>query len=181
MPVIILLRAVNLGARNRVPMADLKRMAADLGAQGARTLLNTGNLIVDAAPLGFEDSLLKRIASDLGVVTSCVRITDDDARAALALCPFGTDPAEARFSAVYAAFLSAQPSAEAAASLETGDFGDDHAAVRVLPSGAAVAFLGYAAAVHSSTLSNARVEKILGVTATSRSLSTVARFAQTQP
>lgn len=166
-----LLRAVNLGARNKVPMADLRRIAADLGATGVRTVLNTGNLLTDSAPAGFGPALLERISSELGVTTSLVRVHDGDLRDALSSCPL--DPAD--YSVIYAAFLSAAPSAEAAAALEEADFGPDRAALWTNGSACAVV-LGYASTVHGSGLSNARIEKILGVTATSRNLSTLAKL-----
>ncbi len=188
-----LLRAINLGARNKVPMADLRALAADLGATGVRTLLNTGNLLTETAPPGFTDDLCARIASDLGVTTSCVSLTADDAAAALRSCPFPLEPApgepvpgepvpEGRaFSVIYAAFLSEVPAPEAVEKLIAQDFGPDQAALLDVGSPTRpcpVVYLGYAGNVHSSKLSNARVEKLLGVTATSRNLSTVAKLAQ---
>ena len=45
---IALLRAVNVGGKNLVSMAALKAMIEDLGFAGARSLLQSGNLIFDA-------------------------------------------------------------------------------------------------------------------------------------
>ncbi len=45
---IALLRAVNLGAHNKVAMADLRALADKLGLADARTLLQSGNLVFSA-------------------------------------------------------------------------------------------------------------------------------------
>jgi len=46
---IALLRGINVGRANRVDMADLRSLVTGLGYTGVRTLLNSGNLIFDAA------------------------------------------------------------------------------------------------------------------------------------
>lgn len=48
---LLLLRAVNLGARNRVPMAELSAVLAERTALGTiRTYIASGNVIVDTPP-----------------------------------------------------------------------------------------------------------------------------------
>ncbi len=46
---VALLRAVNVGGRNPVPMADLRALAVDLGFVNPRTLLQSGNLVFRTA------------------------------------------------------------------------------------------------------------------------------------
>ncbi len=43
---LVLLRGVNVGTRNRVPMADLRELLTGLGYSDVRTLLNSGNAVV---------------------------------------------------------------------------------------------------------------------------------------
>jgi uncharacterized protein (DUF1697 family) len=45
---VALLRAVNLGAKRKVPMADLRALAAGLGLRDARTYIASGNLVFGA-------------------------------------------------------------------------------------------------------------------------------------
>lgn len=45
---VALLRGINVGGRNRVVMADLKRVVEDLGHTDVRTLVNSGNVVFDA-------------------------------------------------------------------------------------------------------------------------------------
>jgi uncharacterized protein (DUF1697 family) len=42
---IALIRGINVGKANRIAMADLKGLIADLGHTGVRTLLNSGNVV----------------------------------------------------------------------------------------------------------------------------------------
>lgn len=44
----VLLRGVNVGGHNRLPMADLRTALASAGMQQARTYIQSGNIVVDA-------------------------------------------------------------------------------------------------------------------------------------
>lgn len=69
---IALLRAVNLGPVNRVPMAELKKMLVDLGFEDPRTLLQSGNAVFKASsPTGakLEALLEKELHECVGVKT----------------------------------------------------------------------------------------------------------------
>ena len=46
---IALLRGINVGRAKRIAMADLRKVLADLGFTGVRTLLNSGNVVYDCA------------------------------------------------------------------------------------------------------------------------------------
>ena len=71
---VALLRGVNLGSRNRVPMADLRAALQELGYEDVRTLLQSGNVGVTsskpakavreelAAPFRLADEVLVRVA-----------------------------------------------------------------------------------------------------------------------
>lgn len=48
-PHIVLLRGINVGAHNRIAMADLRELLTGLGYTAVRTLLNSGNAVVTAA------------------------------------------------------------------------------------------------------------------------------------
>ena len=45
---ILLLRAINVGGRNRVVMAELKQQLADLGFTQVISYINSGNLIFNS-------------------------------------------------------------------------------------------------------------------------------------
>ena len=42
---VALLRGINVGGHHKVPMADLKKLLANLGFTNITTLLNSGNVI----------------------------------------------------------------------------------------------------------------------------------------
>lgn len=46
---VALLRGVNVGKANRVPMATLREVLCDLGYEGVKTLMNSGNAVFRAA------------------------------------------------------------------------------------------------------------------------------------
>ncbi|HMP03367.1 MAG TPA: DUF1697 domain-containing protein [Gemmatales bacterium] len=69
---IALLRAVNVGGKNAVAMADLRQLAEGLGGSSVATLLQSGNLVFDLArPKGADlERLLEREAgARLGLAT----------------------------------------------------------------------------------------------------------------
>ena len=46
---VALLRGVNVGRAKRVPMADWRALLEELGCEGVRTILNSGNAVFRAA------------------------------------------------------------------------------------------------------------------------------------
>lgn len=69
---VALLRAVNVAGKNRVAMADLRSLVADLGFSEARTLLQSGNIVFcgKSKPTASIESLLEReTAKRLGLTT----------------------------------------------------------------------------------------------------------------
>lgn len=71
----VLLRAVNVGGHNRVPMAELRQLLADLGCTDVATYLQSGNAVVcaDASlasdlPTKIRDGLRERLDVDVPVL-----------------------------------------------------------------------------------------------------------------
>jgi uncharacterized protein (DUF1697 family) len=72
---VALLRAVNLGGHNRVPMADLPRGLQAAGLTGVRTYLQSGNAVFDDGPRdeAAAAALVRSVvASSCGVDTDVV-------------------------------------------------------------------------------------------------------------
>ena len=61
---IALLRGINVGGHHKVPMSALAKEMRELGFENVITLLNSGNVIFDAA-LGQEEALEEAIANHL--------------------------------------------------------------------------------------------------------------------
>jgi uncharacterized protein (DUF1697 family) len=85
-----LLRAVNLGARNKVPMAALRELFEREGCAGVRTYVQSGNVVFEH-PSPDADSLAAAIANQFGVDTVVVLRKARQLRALAAKHPFGKD------------------------------------------------------------------------------------------
>jgi len=87
---VALLRGVNVGGANRVPMAGLRALADGLGWGRVETLIASGNLVFDAE--GAEEALAERLrgamAAEMGVDVPVIVLAGEDLAARVAGCPF---------------------------------------------------------------------------------------------
>ncbi|MDN5854975.1 MAG: DUF1697 domain-containing protein, partial [Actinomycetia bacterium] len=88
--VAILLRAVNLGKHNRVPMAELRALCERLGIRDVGTYVASGNIVCAAPPdLGAELRRLETaIADEFGVETPAIGRTHAELAAAVDANPY---------------------------------------------------------------------------------------------
>lgn len=86
---IALLRGVNLGARQLV-MSELRDALARAGFQRVRTLIASGNIVLDAKEKGakLEATLEQAIATELGLETDVFVRDPDELDAVIAANPF---------------------------------------------------------------------------------------------
>ncbi|HET7146835.1 MAG TPA: DUF1697 domain-containing protein [Gaiellaceae bacterium] len=163
---VALLRAVNLGARNKVPMAALREALEAEGFATVQTYIASGNVVYEHAKA--EPAAIERVvAREFGVKTVVFVRSRAQIRRLAASHPFGDDTSRS-----FVAFLDSKPSAKAVRALrETA--ADDEAE---LVGGDLV--LRYPGGYQSATLTAARLEKALGVAATSRNWRTVAALAE---
>ena len=155
---VALLRAVNLGSRNKVPMAQLRRALEDAGYDDARTVIASGNVVFSHGAKPSARALESLIAEEFGVRTTVILRSAAQIRRLRAARPFD--------GAAYVAFLATRP--RSTRSIEGLDefavIGSD--IVLRFPS-------GYAAA----QLTGAVLEKKLGIEATVRNWNTVEKLA----
>ena len=147
---VALLRAVNLGSYNKVPMAKLRDAMAAAGYGDVQTLIASGNVVFDRARPSAA-ALERLIADEFGVTTTVIlRSAGQIRKLAAAKPPFGET--------TYVAFTARKPSPSHGLDgvLVANDF--------VFP--------------RSAGLDGARVEKALGVPATVRNWNTVEKLAQ---
>lgn len=85
-----LLRAINLGGHNRVPMADLRTVATELGYADVSTYIASGNLLFTSedAPAQVADALSDALATRFGFGIDVVVLTPDDLEGAQSGNPF---------------------------------------------------------------------------------------------
>lgn len=130
---VALLRGINVGGRNRVTMADLRRIAAELGHTDAATYIQSGNLVFTSAlddPDRLAASLEAALAAALPVRPRVVVLSCADLARCVAANPYPEEPDPKR---VHAMFLSGDPDAEwradidAAVAVATDKGGHDRA------------------------------------------------------
>jgi len=87
------LRGINVGA-HKVPMADLRRILAELGCTDVATLLNSGNAVFSttrrSAP-ALERDLAAALRADVGFEVPTLLRTDADLVRIASVAPFGAD------------------------------------------------------------------------------------------
>jgi uncharacterized protein (DUF1697 family) len=162
---IALLRAVNLGARNKVPMASLRERLAAAGLEGARTYLQSGNVIIP----GGEDvgPIIRRVVRDEFGVDEPVMVRSRDRLAeVVAANPFAAEAKE-RPVMVRVIFLAEHPSPDRVKRLEERDD------VRVLDR---EVYLDYRDRFHGNSLSAAMVARRLGLHGTERNWATITKI-----
>jgi uncharacterized protein (DUF1697 family) len=168
---VALLRAVNLGPRNKVPMAELRSLLERSGLGDVRTYIQSGNVLFtssererDALALQIE----REIARSFDVATTAILRTFGEIVAVASAHPFGPDT-----SRTHVSFLAAEPDGDALARLAEFDAGADQVTVE----GCEV-YLDYPNGVQGSRLSAGRLERLLGVLGTVRTWRTVTKLAE---
>jgi uncharacterized protein (DUF1697 family) len=121
---VALLRAVNLGAHNKVSMPALRTALAEAGCTEVKTYVNSGNVVLDspsrsAAKVGRQVHDL--IVEHFGVDTPVVMRTGAQLGGVLDWNPF-PDAADEHPHLVAVLHLSGEPAAEAVQTLLAGDY-----------------------------------------------------------
>jgi uncharacterized protein (DUF1697 family) len=71
---VALLRGINVGGHNKIPMAGLRDLCAELGWQDVQTYIQSGNLVFTAAPgppaleTDLEEAILDRFGLEITVI-----------------------------------------------------------------------------------------------------------------
>jgi uncharacterized protein (DUF1697 family) len=83
---IVLLRGINLGARNRIGMQELRELLASAGFEDVRTYLQSGNVVLSsrAAPEQVAHTCEQQIAARFGLdIQVVVRTREELAEVAI--------------------------------------------------------------------------------------------------
>jgi len=118
-----LLRGINVGGNNKLPMATLKTLCEGIGATGVATYIQSGNVVFDlpkATPAVVADALETAIADALGKAIPVVVRTGAQVRATVAAMPYPTEGVDP--TTLHVAFLAAEPTAAAVAALAATHF-----------------------------------------------------------
>jgi uncharacterized protein (DUF1697 family) len=170
---IALLRGVNVGGNNRVPMAHLRELMQELGYEDVRTHLQSGNAVftADTAPEQAAQEIEGRLAQSLGLgVRVLVRTAEELARVVSAN-PLPEAVAEP--SRLLVTFLSVPPDPERLRELDPADFEPD-----LFGFGEREIYVWCPEGVRTIKLSYAFFEKRFGVVATARNWNTVTKLLE---
>jgi uncharacterized protein (DUF1697 family) len=106
---VALLRGINVGGRNKVPMADLREVVTSLGHTGVSTYIQSGNVLFSTA----EDNTAKLAAAlesaiedRFGIWSSVVVLSRDELAIVLAANPYPDEPNPRM---VHVVFLNGSP------------------------------------------------------------------------
>jgi uncharacterized protein (DUF1697 family) len=106
---VALLRGINVGGRNKVPMAGLREVVASLGHTGVTTYIQSGNVLFGTAETDnakLASALEAAIEDRFGLRSSVVVLSRDELAAVLAANPY---PDEPNPRLVHVVFLNAEP------------------------------------------------------------------------
>jgi uncharacterized protein (DUF1697 family) len=180
MPIhLALLRAVNVGGRNPLRMAELCALLIELGFVDVRSLLQTGNLVFRSkakAPTGaeLEDFLEAQIAQRHDLHTDFFVRTEKEWKQIIANNPF---PEEAKKdpSHLLVVFLKRTPSAKEAEQLKAAITGPE-----IVSCNSREAYIVYPAGIGRSRVTSAFIERKLGTRGTARNWNTVLKLGVIQ-
>jgi uncharacterized protein (DUF1697 family) len=171
---VALLRAVNVGGRNRVAMAQLRELLEGLGYGEVRTHLQSGNAVFTAGaapPERVAREIERALADELGLAVNVLVRTHAELEAVVAQNPLLDIAGD--HARLLVTFLSDAPAQEALSGLAPADFEPDVFAV-----GEREIYVWYPDGVRATRLSNAFWERRLGVVATGRNWNTVTRLLE---
>jgi len=165
-----LLRGINLGARNKVNMPQLRTALADAGFEDVRTYVQSGNVVTSSghrSPDRVAAAVRAVVREGFGLDVPVVVRSPRELRDLLDWCPF-PDDAAARPTAVHVLHLTAEPDPARVAALLDEDWSPDGLAAR-----GRELVVCYADAMHTSRLQHASALKRAGVDGTARNWRTL--------
>lgn len=151
---VVLLRGINVGRANRVPMADFRQLLERLDYRNVATLLNSGNAVFSADSTDVADHtrrITEAMEAGFGLRLSVIVMPSATLDRVVATCPFVVDEAEhSRFLVAFAmnpdALSGLAPLADLITPPEQFAIGQDaaylHCASGILESKVAAAMLG---------------------------------------
>jgi len=170
---IALIRGINVGGHKAVAMSDLRDLLAGVGFDGARSLLQSGNLIFrsDAQTgAGLERLLETEAGKRLGLHADFFIRSAKEWREVVARNPFRKE-AERDPGHLVVMFLKAAPKANDVKEVQAAIVGPE-----IVRADGRHLYIVYPAGIGKSRLTNAVIEKKLGIRGTARNWNTVLKL-----
>jgi uncharacterized protein (DUF1697 family) len=170
---VVLLRGINLGARNRIAMSELREALAAAGYEDVRTYLQSGNVVLsrDAPPEQVARDCERRIANRFGLEIPVVVRSRDELAKVVRRDPLGEVAVEPRRYQV--TFLAGELRPEVERKLAAAAAGQE----RFVVIGREV-YAWHPDGIGRSKLATLLAGEGLGVTATARNWATVTRLLE---
>jgi uncharacterized protein (DUF1697 family) len=168
-----LLRGINVGRNKRIGMADLRSLVEALGHESVKTHLQSGNVVFESPKRrdrALGDAIEQAIASELGMDVTVIVRRSDELAAVVEVGPYGGRTSDHK--RIHVAFLSDVPKAAAVKGFGIEEFAPDEMTIV-----GREAHLLYPDGYARTKLTNAVIEKRLGVRATTRNWRTVQALA----
>lgn len=169
---IALLRGINVGGKNILPMAELRSDLESLNLGNVRTYIQSGNVVFDStarSPSSLAGKIVRRIHQQHGFRPRLLLLKREDLMNAIESNPFPDAAADPK--TLHFFFLT-----DAAADPDTGALDDARAPTERYELTDRVFYLHAPEGIARSRLA-ANVEKLLGVVATARNYRTVEKIA----
>jgi uncharacterized protein (DUF1697 family) len=171
---VALLRGINVGGKNRLPMQSLSALFTDAGCTDVQTYVRSGNVIFGATSSlarRIPAAIQKAIAVQFGLTIPVVTRTAAELRDAAKHNPFL--PKESDTETLHIAFLAGRPTPAKVATLDPDRSPPDEFAVR----GREI-YLWLPNGVARTKLTNAFFDSRLGTTSTLRNWRTVLKLVE---
>jgi len=167
-----MLRGVNVGGNNKLPMKALAALCEAQGCKGVQTYIQSGNVVFQAGPRvakGFAAALKAEIKKEMGFDTAVILRTTAELRTAAGNNPFFTPKVDTKF--LHVMFLAAEPNLTDVVKLNPACEGGDAFSLRgkeiylYLPNGGG-----------RSKMASYRYDKVLGMACSTRNWQTVQKL-----
>ena len=168
---IAFLRAINVGGTTIIKMADLRKMFESFGLENVQTYIQTGNIIFESKETSasrLEEQVERQLEKASGKPIRVFVRTMKEAAALVTDCPY--EPGEGE--TVYVVILDKKPAKKNIDALIAQQSKADEFAVK------GKAAFNLRRDRDASVFSNNFIEKVLGVSGTTRNLTTIKKIAQ---
>ncbi len=169
---VVLLRGVMPTGKNKVPMAQLRELLSDAGFQNVRTYIQSGNVVLEThfPAKEVEQKVHELIKQHIGADINVIVRTGQQLQQVLLENPFinGHD-----LSRVFFVLFAEVPSRQKAEELLANDFDDEKLVI-----GETSGYMYIPGNAARSKLSNVKLEKKLGIAATTRNLNTMKKLVE---
>lgn len=169
---VALLRGINVGGRNKLPMKNLVRLFDQIGCRHVRTYIQSGNVVFEAQPAlarRIPAAITRSISEHFGFEIPVVTRSADELSRIVDANPFQEPGTDERV--LHVAFLADPPDATRIASLDPNRSSPDEFAVR----GREI-YLRLPNGVARTKLTNAYFDSRLATTSTVRNWRTTLRL-----